>query len=108
MCHLVRKEKVMEEKTKKKKNIDEKIETLTEKLKKLEAEKKKILQRKGLVIWTKVKPLFFIDELLIENLSQNKEKQEKLKIEINKILEKLYPEIYKRHKEEKKGDMNEL
>lgn len=94
----------MEEKVKKKKSLDEKIENLKDKLKNMEAEKKRLLQRKGLVIWNKIKPLFFIDESVIEDLSQDKEKLEKFKNDISKVLEKHYPKIYKEHKVEKEKE----
>lgn len=89
-----------DEKKKNKKSIDEKIQALKNKLKSAEQEKKEMLQRKGVLIWRKIKPSFFQDERILYELLENTEKSEILVTKIERIIQELFSDYVKKGGEE--------
>lgn len=92
-----------EEQKKNKKTIDEKIKDLKSKLKSAEQQKKEMLQRKGVLIWRKIKPSFFQDERILYDLLENDQKMKLLEKKIEEMIKQLFPAYVREDKDDKES-----
>ncbi|SRR3712207_1562794 len=92
-----------EEQKKNKKTIDEKIQDLKSKLKSAEQQKKEMLQRKGVLIWRKIKPSFFQDERILYDLLEQDDKMGILVEKVEHIIKQLFPTYIRGDKDDKES-----
>ena len=92
-----------EEQKKNKKTIDEKIQDLKSRLKSAEQQKKEMLQRKGVLIWRKIKPSFFQDERILYDLLEKDDKMGILIEKVEHIIKQLFPTYIRGDKDDKES-----
>ncbi len=92
-----------EEQKKNKKTIDEKIQDLKSRLKSAEQQKKEMLQRKGVLIWRKIKPSFFQDERILYDLLEQDDKMGILIEKVEHIIKQLFPTYIRGDKDDKES-----
>ena len=92
-----------EEQKKNKKTIDEKIQDLKSRLKSAEQQKKEMLQRKGVLIWRKIKPSFFQDERILYDLLEQDAKMGILIEKVEYIIKQLFPTYIRGDKDDKES-----